>query len=620
VLLRDSKFALRINAANPDPSMSLRQPLFLFAICTVLCACAAPGTGTRAPGGTVASAGGGVMDVAQADDPENYEQRAREVFGTRSLARTDLPSRDLDSDLLYKFLLAEIAAQRGDFQIAAQAYLEMAKTSRDPRVARRATELALYGRNNEMALQSARIWLEVEKNSAPARQTVAALLVNANNLQAAKPLLRDMLAADGDNVGPALLQLHGLLAKHSDKNAVLALVKELTKPYKEYPEAHFAVAQAANAAGKYDTALSEIREAMRTKPDWEAAALLQAQILGRESRTKALEYLGKFLAANPGAQDVRLGYARQLTAEKKYPEARAEFQRLLQDNPDNADIAVTVALLSLQMNDLDAAEEQLKRVLELNYKDEDSVRFHLGQVNEERKRYDEAAKWYLSVEGGEQYVLANARYAFMLAKQGRMADARKHLQELPAENQGQRVQILQTEAQLLRENKEYQESFDILKKALDSQPDHPELLYDVALAAEKLNRIDVAESSLRKLITLKPDHAQAYNALGYTLADRTNRLAEAREYIEKALKLSPEDPFILDSMGWVEYRLGNSQQSLQYLQRAFQQRPDPEIAAHLGEVLWTKGKKSEAEKVWREALRDNPENEELQKVIKKFMP
>ena len=560
------------------------------------------------------------MDVAQAADPENYEQRAREVFGTRSLARADLPSRDLDSDLLYKFLLAEIAAQRGDFQIAAQAYFEMAKTSRDPRVARRATELALYGRNNELALQAARLWLEVEKNSAPARQTIAALLVNSNNLQAAKPLLKDMLAADGDNVGPSLLQLHGLLAKHSDKNAVLVLVKELTKPYKQYPEAHFAVAQAANAAGKYDTALSEIREAMRTKPDWEAAALLQAQILGRDSRTKALEYLSGFLASNPGAQDVRLGYARQLTAEKKYPEARAEFQRLLQENPDNADIAVTVALLSLQMNDLDAAEEQLKRVLELGYKDEDSVRFHLGQVNEQRKRYDEAAKWYLSVEGGEQFVLANARYAFMLAKQGRMADARKHLQTLQAENQGQRVQILQTEAQLLRENKEYQESYDVLKTALDTQPDHPELLYDVALAAEKLNRIDVAETSLRKLITLKPDHAQAYNALGYTLADRTNRLSEARDYIEKALKLSPEDPFILDSMGWVEYRLGNSQQSLQYLQRAFQQRPDPEIAAHLGEVLWTKGKKSEAEKVWREALRDNPENEELQKVIKKFMP
>ena len=603
--------------------MSLRQALFLFAICAALCACASTGTHTRAPAAAnagVASAGGAVMEIAQTSDPENYEQRAREVFGTRSLSRSDLPGRELDSDLLYKFLLAEIAAQRGDFQVAAKAYFEMAKKTGDPRVARRATELALYGRNNDLALEAARLWLAAEKDSAPARQTVAALLVNANNLQAAKPLLKDMLAADVENIGTSLMQLHGLLAKHNDKNAVLALVQELAKPYKQHPEAHFAVAQAANAAGKYDKGLSEIREAMRTKPDWEAAALLQAQILGRDSRAKSLEYLGAFLAANPDAQDVRLGYARQLTAEKKYPEARVEFQKLLQGNPENADIAVTVALLSLQINDFDAAEVQLKRVLELNYKDEDSVRFHLGQVNEERKRYDEAAKWYLSVEGGEQFVLANARYAFMLAKQGRLAEARKHLQTLQSENNGQRVQILQTEAQLLRENREYQESFDVLKKALEAQPDHPELLYDVALAAEKLDRIDVAETSLRKLITLKPDHAQAYNALGYTLADRTDRLTEARDYIEKALKLSPEDPFILDSMGWVEYRLGNSQQGLQYLQRAFQQRPDPEIAAHLGEVLWSKGKKTEAEKVWRDSLRENPENEELQKVLKKFMP
>jgi tetratricopeptide (TPR) repeat protein len=293
---------------------------------------------------------------------------------------------------------------------------------------------------------------------------------------------------------------------------------------------------------------------------------------------------------------------------------------MLEDNPDNADIAITVALLSLQMNDLDAAEAQLKRTLELNYKDPDSVRFHLGQVAEQRKRFDEAAKWYLSVEDGEQYVLANARYAFMLAKQGRLAEARKHLQDLQAEDQAQKVQILQTEAQLLRENRAYTEAYELLKKALDAQPDHPELLYDVALAAEKLNRIDVAETSLRKLITLKPDNAQAYNALGYTLADRTDRLAEARNYIEKALKLAPEDPFILDSMGWVEYRLGNHAQGLQYLQRAFDQRPDPEIAAHLGEVLWAKGRKGDAEKIWKDSLRENPDSEELQKVIKKFLP
>jgi len=594
--------------------MHWNQPLISLAICAALGACAAPASHVRG------TAGGSTYEVAQAGDPQGYEERAREVFGTQSLRPADLPSRNLDTDLLYKFLLAEIAAQRGDYAVAARAYHEMAKTTKDPRIARRATELALYGRNNELALEAARLWLSVEKDSAPARQTVAALLVNSNNLQAARPLLKEMLAADGENVGPSLMQLQGLLAKHTDKAAVLALVRELTKPYKQHPEAHFAVAQAANAAGKYDAALSEVREAMRIKPDWELGAILQSQILSKESRAKALEYLGGFLAAYPASQEARLAYARQLTSEKKYPEARAEFQRLLQDNPENADIAITVALLSLQMNDLDAAETQLKRVLELNYKDPDSVRFHLGQVSEERKRYDEAAKWYLSVEGGEQYVLSHARYAFMLAKQGRLAEGRKHLQTLEVQNPAQRVQVMQTEAQLLRENKAYQDSFDVLKKALDTTPDHPELLYDVALAAEKLDRIDVAETSLRKLITLKPDNAQAYNALGYTLADRTDRLSEARDYIEKALKLSPEDPFILDSMGWVEYRLGNHAQGLQFLQRAYQQRPDPEIAAHLGEVLWAKGKKSEAEKVWRDSLRDNPESEELQKVIKKFMP
>ncbi len=558
---------------------------------------------------------------AQATDPEDsFEERARRVFGTHSLSPADLPGRDLDSDLLYKFLLAEIAGQRGSYQIAAQAYLEMARSTRDPRIARRATELALYGRQTEMALEAAKIWLAAEKGSTAARQTLVALFVTTNNLQAARPLLQEILAAEGSNVGPSLTQLHALVVKHPDKNAVLALIKDLVKPYRELPEAHFALAQAALAANKYDAALAEIREALRLRPDWEAAALFQAQALTSESRAKSLDYMKGFLGANPKAQEMRLNYARQLIGDKKFPEARAQFQRLLDDNPQNPDIAVTVALLSVQINDLDAAEMQLKRVLELNYKDPDSVRFHLGQVNEERKRFDEAARWYLAVEGGEQFVMARARYAFMLARDGRVAEARAHLQGLQPQNESQRVQIVQAEAQLMREAKDYRGSFDILKTALDAHADNPELLYDIAMAAEKLDRLDVVETSLRRLIALKPDHAQAYNALGYTLADRTDRLTEARDYIEKALKLSPEDPFILDSMGWVHYRLGNHAEGLQYLQRAFDQRPDPEIAAHLGEVLWVKGNKGDAEKVWRDSLRDNPGNEELQKVIKKFLP
>lgn len=557
---------------------------------------------------------------AQVSDQDSFEERAREVFGTRSLARSDLPNRDLDTDLLYKFLLAEIAGQRSNYQVAAQAYLDMAKATRDPRIARRATELALQGRLNNLALDSARLWLATEKDSEAAKQTLAALLVNTNDLRAAKPLLAELLAADPDEAGPALLQLHGLLARHADKNAALSLVTDLTKPYLKLPEAHFTLSQAALAANKYDAALSSIREALRLRPQWEAAALFQAQILTRESRTKSLDYLKAYLATNPDSQEVRLNYARQLIGDKRMDEARAEFQRLLDINPENADIAVTVALLSLQLNDLDVAEAQLKRVLELDYRDPDAVRFHLGQVSEERKRFDEAEKWYLSVEGGDQYVMAHARYAFMLGRQNRVTEARAHLQSLRPQNDAQQVQIVQSEAQLLREVKEYNESFGVLKVALDARPDNPELLYDLALAAEKIDKLDLVETSLRRLIALKPDNAQAYNALGYTLADRTNRLTEARDYIEKALTLAPDDPFILDSMGWVLYRLGNFSQGVDYLQRAYRQRPDPEIAAHLGEVLWKQGKKAEAERIWRESLRENPDSDELLKVINKFIP
>jgi tetratricopeptide (TPR) repeat protein len=612
------------------PSLPCCLASLLTVSCLALSACAQPGARAGSPAHAADSvvASGVAMDwSAQATDPsagsgpeDSFEERARRVFGTQSLSPADLPGRDLDSDLLYKFLLAEIAGQRGSYQVAAQAYLELARSTRDPRIARRATELALYGRQTEMALEAAKIWLAAEKGSTAARQTLVALFVTSNNLQAARPLLEEILSSESTNVGQSLMQLHALLTKHPDKNAVLTLVRDLVKPYRQLPEAHFAVAQAALAANKYDASLVEIREALRFRPDWEAAALFQAQALTGESRAKSLDYMKGFLAANPNAQEVRLNYARQLIGEKKYPEARAQFQRLLDDNPKNPDIAVTVALLSVQINDLDAAETQLKRVLELNYKDPDSVRFHLGQINEERKRFDEAARWYFAVEGGEQFVMAHARYAFMLARQNRVAEARAHLQTLQLQNEAQRVQIVQAEAQLMREAKAYKESFDILRTALDANADNPDLLYDIALAAEKLDRIDVVETSLRRLIALKPDHAQAYNALGYTLADRTDRLAEARGYIEKALELSPEDPFILDSMGWVEYRLGNHAEGLQYLQRAFDQRPDPEIAAHLGEVLWVKGKKGEAEKLWRDSLRDNPGNEELQKVIRKFLP
>src|SRR5258708_8893965 len=261
---------------------------------------------------------------------------------------------------------------------------------------------------------------------------------------------------------------------------------------------------------------------------------------------------------------------------------------------DSSDMAVAVARLSLQLKDYDAAEKYLKSLIESPYRDKDGVRLYLGQVAEERKNLPEALRWYGEVSGGEQCVQAEIRYAQVLARQGKLDEARAHLQQAAAKDSQQRVQLVLAEAQLLRDANQPKAAFDLVGQALERLPNNPELLYDYAMLAEKIERVDILEASLRKLIEIRPEHAHAYNALGYSLADRNQRLPEARELIEKALKLAPDDSFIIDSMGWVLYRMGDLKDSLGYLRRAFAGRPDPEIAAHLGEVLWAMGERADA--------------------------
>ena len=555
----------------------------------------------------------------QDDDEESLEQRARRVFANQPPPPSNLPDTALDQELLFKFLLSEIASQRGNAQLAAQGYLEMARSTRDPRLARRATEIATYARLQSIALESARLWYELDKGNPQARQSLVGLLLSGNKIGEAKPHLQALINAEG-NPAQGFMQLHSLMSKHPDKQAVYTVVKDLAQGYKQMPEAHFALAQAAYSAGKFDVAFTEVREAMKLRPDWEIGALLQAQMLQqRDSAHAALEYLRAFLQSYPRAREARANYARLLIGEKQLKEARAQYQTMLDEQPGNADIVVTIGLLSLQMDEFDVAEANLKRGLELNYRDPDTLRFYIGQSYEERKRYRDAMQWYSQVTEGDQFVAAQTRYAFLLGRQNTLAEAREYLQNVRVQSDEQRAMLIQAEAQLLREAKNYRESYDLLAGALERQPENPDLLYDSALAAEKLDKLEVVEANLRKLIKLKPDHAQAYNALGYTLADRTDRYAEAKQYIEKALALSPEDPFILDSMGWVSYRMGSTAEGLGYLERAYTARPDPEIAAHLGEVLWMKGRKADAEKLWRASQKEHPENELLQETIKRHL-
>ena len=557
----------------------------------------------------------------RADAPTAKPPAVKPRVVTQPPASTPLlPKVELSQSILFKLLLADIALQRGQFNVAVQSYLELARETRDPRIAQRATEVAWNARFIGVAIETAGIWLAADPESQQARQVLAALLVNQQRLADAQPYLEKSLAADRENVGQSFMQLNALLARHPDKPAVLALTQNLAKPYMKVPEARYSIAQAAAGAGQPALALAEAKEALRLRPDWEQAALLYGALLQQsKSSAEAAAFFDDFLKQHPRAMDVRLNYARLLVSEKKYPEARGEFQTLLKEFPDNPDVTLAVGLLSLQLNDFDTAETQLLHALETGYKDPDAVRFYLGQTNEERKKFDEALRWYSSVNGGDQFVPSRARYAGILVKEGKMADARAYLQGA-GRTAPERLQFIQLEAQLLRDAGDYRGAFDLLGRAIEANPDAAELLYDYAMVAEKIDRIDVVESSLRKVIQLRPDYAHAYNALGYTLADRNQRLQESYALIEQALKLAPEDPFIIDSMGWVLYRMSQNDAALTFLKRAFELRADAEIAAHYGEVLWVSGQHDEARKVWGGALKESPANELLLATVKKFTP
>ncbi len=532
----------------------------------------------------------------------------------------NLPAQELTGQTLYEILYGEIAAQRGNPALAAQTFLELSRRTRDPRIARRAVEVANFARMPALALESARVWVDTDPASAQALQAVTVLLVSAKRVDEAEPYIAKLLAIDANAAANGFMQLARLLAGNPDPQTNLRVVRKLAGQYPKLPQAHLAVSQVAAVANDEALALAEARGALELRPDWEAAAMYEAQLLQRRSPADAVKRLAAFLEKNPDSRDVRLGYARMLVLDKRYAEARAEFESIVKRFPKDVDAIYAVGLLALQVKEYAIAEANLKLLLDLGFRDANSVRFTLGQIAEEQKDWPGAIRWYDAIQRGEQALPARMRTANAIAKQGKLAEARAYLHGLNVQAEPQRVQLLVAESQLLRDANLNSEAFDLLGQALRKTPDEPDLLYDHALTAEKLDRFDILESTLKRLIQLKPDHAHAYNALGYSFADRNMRLPEAKQLIEKALEIAPADLFIVDSLGWVLYRMGDLKGAAQQLRRAWEGRPDGEIGAHLGEVLWALGDRDEARRIWQESLKTSPENDTLQKTLKRFVP
>lgn len=528
----------------------------------------------------------------------------------------------LTGQVVFQLLLAEVALQRGQVELAVSAYQDLALRTRDPAVVKRAVELAGMAQQYGIALELARLWVELEPESQPARQNLAGLMVMAGRLDELGGPIAEMLASDPAGLGGNFLNLNRLLSRYPDKDAVLAFVEQVAQPYPTLPEAYYAVAVAAAGAGQLERARSEVRRAQALKPEWDAPVLLEAQLLLREEGgariEEALTVLNTYLARQPDSVEVRLHLARVLIGAKKYHEARQQFDLLLQKNPDNPEVVYPVAMLALQEKDLETARNQFARLLELPFPDRGAVHYFLGQVEEEAGNVPTALLHYDQVRGGAQHLAARGRGARLLADQGKLDEALAFLRKADVRAPREKVQLAQLEAQLLREGGRYDATYTVLAAALKQQPEQPDLLYDTALAAEKVGKVQEMEVHLKKLIKLQPDNAHAFNALGYSLAERKLRLKEAHELISKAVSLAPQDPFIMDSLGWVLYRQGKLGQAQLVLEKAYEIKADPEIAAHLGEVLWAQGRKEEARALWLKAASQAPDHETLRAIIKKF--
>ena len=531
-------------------------------------------------------------------------------------------SDQLTAEFVYKYLVAEVAGQRGDLATSGTIFYDLAKTTRNAGLAERAAKAAAYGNVSNLTIPAVKLWAELDPTSNEPQQAMTEMLIATGKLNETEPFLAKILTKEETRAG-GFLYLNSLLGRSTDKAAVLSLVQSLAKPYPELAEAEFAIAQSAWTAKQDDVALEALDRAEAIKPGWPLAALLKGQVLFAKSPQAAIDFYQSFLDKHEDSNEVRLNMTKLFVTQKQYDAARKQYPIILNNAKasgakNNADVTAVVGLLSFQSTDYVAAEAYFKESLALGFKDVDQLYVYLAQVAEKQNHHDVATAWYSKVEPGAHYLEAQINLANLIARTQSVDKAIEKLDAIDDLNTEQQIIVIQTEASMLAKVKRDQDAFDLLDKAVKNLPNTPELVYDYALAAERIKKFDLMETELRKAIAVKPDFAAAYNALGYSFADRNIRLNEAIKLIEKALAISPNDHFMLDSLGWAHYRKGNLNKAIDYLEQAYKVSQDPEIAAHLGEVLWQKGKHDEAKKIWSDALAVNPTNEVLLTTANKF--
>ncbi|WP_236102062.1 tetratricopeptide repeat protein [Methylotetracoccus oryzae] len=522
------------------------------------------------------------------------------------------------SEYVYLVLSAEIAGQRGDYAGALEHYLEAAKLTPDPKVAERATQIALYAKNLGSAAEAAALWSQRDPSNTAPKRISAILNLKQGNLEQGVAQLRTLLSLPSVDVESTLIELVKMLDGELSKEDGLRVMKSLQEAFPHVAEVHFAYALLATNKGEYALALDQTQKALSMQPRWSRAQLLQAQLMSQMGDSEsARDIIRKAVSRDPANDRLRLILAQFLTKTGDLRGAERELKGVLSRDPGNDDARFGLAVLLLETGKEDSARAELRKLLGTE-KWRGQASFYLGLLELRQNHLPEALVFFDSVDSGPSEFDARVNAVTVLVSLGRVDEARGRLSELRQRFPNESLRLYLVEADLLVKRKEPQAAFDLLTSALAEDPGRAELLYSRALIADQLGRADLLEADLRAVIEKSPNDANALNALGFTLADRNLRLDEAKSLIARAMQLKPNDPAVMDSWGWLHYRLGKLDVALDYLERAHRLFKDPEIAAHLGEVLWESGRREEARRVWRGALSKDPEHREMQRIRSKY--
>ncbi|VVD69287.1 tetratricopeptide repeat protein [Pandoraea sp. XJJ-1] len=541
-----------------------------------------------------------------------------------SVPREKLPNVALSSEIVFEVMAAELSLQQGSLAPAFNTYVALANRTKDPRMARRAVEIALGARQLGDALIAARLWHELDPTWRPASQLLASLEVGTGHLSDAEPLLVDELNKVPEaRRGQAILELQQMIARSPERATGIASLKRMLANDMQRPEAQLAIARSQLDAGDTAGARASLEKALSLKPDYEAAALLYGQ-MGPEERSSAIAGLKTFLDRNPNAKEARFAYAKLLLADNQLDAAQKQFETLEKRYPHELSTLMALALLNLHAKHPEQAEQYLQKYAsEAEQQNTDGAQayVYLAQIAQDRKDYPAADKWLSKIrEDSNAYLPAQIGRAQLLADQGKVDEGRALLHSISIKTSDPREQLAlkRAESDLLVKAKRYDEAEKLLAVEVKNHPDDPDLLYQYGMVAELNKHYDVMEKTMRRVMASQPENAQAYNALGYSLTVRNTRLPEALKLLQKASALAPDDPYILDSLGWVKYRLGDKPQALELLRRAYGIQAQAEIGAHLGEVLWESGQQDEARKTWREALKLDGDDDTLRATMKRY--